>query len=143
MPDPLDTMTRQALIAMLGLPSAGKQAEPTLSLRDRPIVLRKGGGASTVDSMSFQDEQGREVVIPTVTKDGRILTEDQAIEHYYQTGEHLGVFSTPTQATAYASGLHDAYERGDLAAGKRTPHTFEGLNTPQGKPVDLAPRRKW
>src|SRR3546814_8204602 len=35
------------------------------------------------------------------------MTDDEAIQHYYDTGKNLGVFATPGEATRYAEALHD------------------------------------
>ncbi len=63
------------------------------------------GGISTVRSMSFEDDSGREVLVPTAA-DGKILTNEQAVARYEETGEHLGKFANPEDATAYAQWLH-------------------------------------
>ena len=59
--------------------------------------------------MSFQDDQGREVLVPTVVN-GQFLTQQQAMDRYYKTGQHLGIFDTPQHADAYASALHQSQE---------------------------------
>jgi hypothetical protein len=61
--------------------------------------------------MSFGDENGREILIPTVSDDGRIMSDDEAINNYYQTGKHLGIFNSPDAATAYAERLHELQEQ--------------------------------
>lgn len=58
----------------------------------------------TENSMSIGTDQG-EVLIPTVVN-GVQLTPDQAIDHFNRTGQHLGMFSTPTAADRYAELLH-------------------------------------
>lgn len=55
--------------------------------------------------MSIGTDAG-EVLIPTVSDDGRVLSEEQAIDQYRRTDRHLGVFDTPDAATAYAQSLH-------------------------------------
>lgn len=60
--------------------------------------------------MSFE-EDGREILIPTVSDDGQILTEDQAIALYRRTGRHLGIFRNSQDATAFARRLHEDQER--------------------------------
>lgn len=74
----------------------------------RPIDLGNGQFA-TVRSMSFVDpNDNTETLIPTAdTDNGRILSAQEAIQRYYDTGEHLGKFKTPEAATAYAIQLHD------------------------------------
>ena len=76
-----------------------------INLFNRPVVRNNDGSISTVRSMSFNDN-GREILVPMVSNDGKIMTEDQAIQNYYNTGEHLGKFSNPDRATNYAQMLH-------------------------------------
>lgn len=38
---------------------------------------------------------------------GRIVDDDEAIDHYYETGEYLGMFDTPEEADEYAEMLHN------------------------------------
>ncbi len=92
--------------------SAIKPAVPgNIDLNNRPIVKNADGSISTVRSMSF-NEDGKEVLIPTVADDGsRILSTDEAIAQYRRTGQFLGKFNTPAQATAYAEQLHQAQAR--------------------------------
>jgi hypothetical protein len=59
--------------------------------------------------MSFGTPQG-EVLIPTVVN-GRVVSDQEAIAHYRQSGEHLGIFRTPEEATAYAQSLHEDQAR--------------------------------
>lgn len=62
--------------------------------------------------MSFGDTKG-ETLVPTATNEG-LLSDDDAIQYHRKTGQHLGVFDTPENATNYAGQLHDAYESGAL-----------------------------
>lgn len=93
-----------------------RQTEPTptvpgnIDLNNRPVVQNRDGTISTVRSMSFGTDQG-EVLVPTVSDDGRLLSDEQAIEQYRRSGRHLGIFNTPDEATAYARRLHDQQER--------------------------------
>lgn len=81
-----------------------------IELNSRPVVRNADGSISTVRSMSFE-EDGQEVLVPTVSDDGRILSEDEAIDLYRRTGRHLGKFSSPAAATRYAERLHDDQAR--------------------------------
>ncbi|MBA1234791.1 hypothetical protein G7Z98_09520 [Pseudomonas stutzeri] len=89
----------------------GKQAEGmieqgNIDLNARPNVKNADGSISTVRSMSVNFD-GQEVLIPTVSEDGRIMEDEEAIQQYLETGRHLGKFSTPKQASEYAEQLHD------------------------------------
>jgi len=78
-----------------------------IDLHNRPVVKNPDGSISTVRSMSFGTDQG-EVLVPTVSNDGKILSDADAIRQYYLTGQHLGIFRTPQEATAAAIRLHNA-----------------------------------
>ena len=53
---------------------------------------------------------GKEYLIPTVSEDGKVLSEDDAVKQFKKTGKHLGVFDSPEDATAYARQLHEDQE---------------------------------
>ena len=113
-------------------PSTGVPASSTMAVADpeglitpgnidltkRPKVFNADGSISTVRSMSFEQD-GFEILIPTVSDDGKILSDEDAIALFAKTEKHLGVFKTADEADAYADALHDqqdAYYRGGATA---------------------------
>lgn len=93
----------------------GQQTLGTVNLFKQPRVENPDGSISTVDSLSVEVD-GKEILLPTVTPDGRHFVgpnaAQQALEEYQRTGQHLGIFKDAKAADAYAKELHEAYEKG-------------------------------
>jgi len=77
-----------------------------INLMDRPHVKNKDGSMSTVYSMSF-NQDGKEILVPRVSDDGRILSNKEAIDQFHKTGKHLGIFDNVQDANKYAEQLHN------------------------------------
>lgn len=106
--------------AMGGMLEAGN-----IDLKRRPRVKNADGSISTVRSMSSNID-GKEVLMPTVSDDGRIMSDQEAIDTYHRTGRHLGKFDKPENATAYAEKLHQDQERMYAPPPPRQPATKLG-----------------
>jgi hypothetical protein len=85
----------------------GLIAPGNINIHQRPVVRNADGSISTVRSASFEDDDGRNVLIPTVIGGRGVVPVDEAIKHYRQTGQHLGIFDSEENATAYAKSLHE------------------------------------
>ena len=87
----------------------GRYGSGNIDLYNRPQYRNLDGSVSTVRSMSFNDGSG-EILVPTVAfnEQGKqyVMSDDEAINRYYQTGEYLGKFTTVKEANNYAERLH-------------------------------------
>ena len=128
----LSRMGRQGKAGPIG-PFPGMIAQGNIDLAHRPVVQNPDGSISTVRSMSFGTDNG-EVLVPTVSPDGRIMSDDEAMQLYGNTGQTLGVFDTPEHADMYAKALHQAQAR-FYQPPKRTPSVDPATNQPPGVPA--------
>lgn len=91
----------------------GKYGAGNVDLHDRPQYKNADGSISTVDSVGFNID-GKEVLLPSVwIKNGKPYhsqSDDEILQHYYDTGEYLGRFDSIAEANSYASKLHTAQD---------------------------------
>lgn len=98
-----------------------------------------GGKYGTVYSSS-REENGMEVIYPLIY-DGKVHSDDEAWQHYKQTGQHMGKFSGPeakriADADAYAQKYHE-----DADAGKygKVPSGYERPSPETSPPPPVYP----
>jgi hypothetical protein len=84
----------------------GYDEAPTLDLAHRPNVQNADGSVSTIRSMGVNLD-GKEYLIPTVSKDGRIMTPDEAVAEFRRTGEHIGVYPSIEASDRAAQMYHE------------------------------------
>lgn len=84
--------------------SGTRLMEGNIDLSKRKPIQNSDGSVSTLESMSIGTDKG-EVLIPSISPDGRRMSEEEAIQHYEQTGQNLGTFDSPQSATSYAEQL--------------------------------------
>jgi len=111
---------------------AGLAVPGNIDLGTRPTVQNDDGTISTVRSITIEVD-GKAVLIPTVTDDGAVVSDDDAIKQFEQTGAHLGMFDKEAQANAYAAALHE-----DQAAGRTT----RAIATPAQRELAFAAARE-
>jgi len=98
-----------------GISAAVKAVEGMLErgnidLTKRPQVRNEDGTISTVRSISVEVD-GKVALVPTVSDDGRIMSDEEAIRQFQQTGKHLGIFNSEEAAEKFAEELHKQQER--------------------------------
>ncbi len=101
----------------------GLLVKGNIDLTKRPIVKNPDGSTSSVYSMGMTDENpksphfGKEVLVPSVIPNGAggYYTDTNgaaARQHYYKTGEHMGVFDTWQNSDSYGEQVHNDYVAG-------------------------------
>ena len=136
---PTPTSEQKQIANTFGSPMpAGQIKRGNINLY-RPTIPNPEGGDSTVLSFSVNFD-GKEVLLPKAD-DGQILTNEQAIEKYLRTGQHLGMFDTVEAANAYAEQLHNDYERGVYAMPKEIPDRSLGYFSRDPQAYGAPPQR--
>lgn len=85
----------------------GLARQGNIDINSRPVVKNGDGSISTLKSITVTLEDGRALLIPTITEDGRVLNKKQAIKHAKKTNKHLGIFKNTEAANAYAKKLSE------------------------------------
>lgn len=81
-----------------------------IDMLNRPRHINEDGSISTIRSIGFTDENGKEILIPTISDDSKLMSDEEAVESYYKTGKHLGIFDNIKDQQVYAEFLHNLQE---------------------------------
>lgn len=85
----------------------GALEAPTLDLTHRPYMQNDDGYVSTVRSMGITENDGKDYLLPTVnTRDGHIMGDDEAVDEFRRTGEHMGVYASPEASDSAGERIH-------------------------------------
>lgn len=84
--------------------SSGLIEKGNIDLDGRKKIKNKDGTFSTIKSMSVSFDDGV-YLIPTISNSGIQMSEEDAIDTFKETGEHLGIFKTVKDADKYAKVL--------------------------------------
>lgn len=115
------------LLVVLGTPETGGPKglleTGNIDINNRPVMKNPDGSISTEQSITIGIDGGKQVLIPTIIN-GQKVSNEQAIEHFKKTGEHLGIFDSPENADAYGNALHERqaqfYGSGQQPVGETT-----------------------
>lgn len=101
-----------------------------IDLTNRPSVPTGDGRYASVRTKGFNFD-GKEVNIPTVSDDGRLLSDDEAVAQYKKTGKHLGIYKDSESAARAADALHRdqeaLYSTGSSAPQGRKPNWYDRI----------------
>lgn len=86
----------------------GQYGRGNIDLNNRIVIHNDDGSISTERSFSTEID-GKEILLPQIVN-GQVLSQEDAIAHYIQTGEMLGQFDTDDEADQYAEALHERQE---------------------------------
>jgi hypothetical protein len=95
----------------------GMVRQGNIDLSRRPTVKNADGSISTVRSITVTLPDGKAVLIPTVIGN-RVVSNEEAIQHFKQSGENLGVFRDEVSADQYANSLHEQQAQAYLPKGR-------------------------
>lgn len=89
----------------------GRYGAGNIDLFNRPMYRQPDGSISTVYSATYGID-GKTVLLPTIAynpANGRpyVMSDQEALDRYRRTGEHLGIFDNDNDANSYAQKLHE------------------------------------
>jgi hypothetical protein len=77
--------------------SPSNSSEGNIDVSSRKTIKLSNGEVELFKPMAFRNA-GKVIVVPTITEGGKLLTESGAINKYFETGMHLGIFDDMSEA---------------------------------------------
>ena len=110
-----------------GMQQGGLVTPGNIDVSKLPAVRNPDGSYSTVRSMGIEMD-GKHYLIPKVVN-GRVVSDDEAFNHFIKTGKHLGIFGSRADSDAYAKQLSEAEAKriGKAKGGPIYSHTEQDL----------------
>ena len=90
-------------------PNSAQKQSGNIDLTNRPKVSNPDGSYSTVRTIGIEVDGGRHINIPTVIN-GKVVSNEEAINHFKKTGQHLGIYKSRKEADDAADQLHSQQE---------------------------------
>lgn len=110
----LPSLAKSAIIPTAvgyGLERTGENSveNGNIDLSKRPFIKNKDGSVSSIRSITIE-EDGKYINIPTVIGNN-IVSDEEAIDYYHSTGEHLGKYKTQDEAIKAAEEISKQQEK--------------------------------
>ncbi len=93
------------------VPPAGLLIPGDIDPRDRKVFKDADGKIVTMNSMVFEIDGGRAIVVPGIDDKGKKLTPEQAMKQATDSGKNLGIFDSRENAEYYAKSLSAQQDR--------------------------------
>ena len=77
-----------------------------IDVSNRPKHANADGSTSTVYSASFGMDGGKSLLLPRIRQDGAMMSNQEALDEYRRTGEHLGIYRSQADADAASDEIH-------------------------------------
>jgi hypothetical protein len=95
----------------------GAVEPPTIDLKNRPEHRMPDGSVATVRSMGIEHD-GKHALLPTISHEGKIWSDDEAFDNYMKTNEHMGLY--PDDETTDKAGELIHQDQAQMLRDRRT-----------------------
>jgi len=134
-PVEVELVTRGGDRVLPTLTPAGLISKGNINLDNLKSLKNEDGTTSSVSTMTAEFD-GKTYLLPTVV-DGKRLSQDEAVENFKSTRNHLGIFQSLQDADLYDEELHKS--KGWMGKGNRWPKYFKGKSKTYNLNVTSSP----